>query len=146
MEESLRYIFISRGTPTYENVYRPQKVDSGERKPITAKLLSGKCYIKICYIFYVYIYSSSRNRGIYIPRFLEEPLTMVCGTPGFLGTLVGKHCLSHCCVRKTLQILKISLSSLSIRHSKTPAGLLALTGRALTDQQLSTLILCVCFC
>jgi hypothetical protein len=30
--------------------------------------------------------------SVYIPRFLEEPLTMFCGTPGFLGTLVGKHC------------------------------------------------------
>jgi hypothetical protein len=80
MEEPLRYIFISRGTPTYEDVYRPQKVDSGEHKSITARLLSGKYYVKICYIFY-----------IYIPRFLEEPQTMFCGTPGFLGTLVGKH-------------------------------------------------------
>jgi hypothetical protein len=72
MEEPIRYIFISRGTPAYENVYRPQKVDSGERKSITARLLSGKFYVKICCIFY-------------IPRFLEEPLTMFC------ETLVGKH-------------------------------------------------------
>jgi hypothetical protein len=78
MEEPLRYIFISQGTPTYENVYRPQKVDSGERKSITARLLLGK--------FRSAIFS------IYIPRFLEEPLTMFCGTTGFLGTLVGKHC------------------------------------------------------
>jgi hypothetical protein len=55
MEEPLRYAFISRGTPTYEEVYRPQKVDSGERKSITARLLSGKFYVKICYI---YIYST----------------------------------------------------------------------------------------
>jgi hypothetical protein len=59
MEEPLRYIFISRGTPTYENVYRPQKVDSGERKSITARL-SGKFYVKICYIFYIY-YTISRG-------------------------------------------------------------------------------------
>jgi hypothetical protein len=77
MEEPLRYIFISRGTPTYEHVYRPQKVDCGERKSITARLLSGKFYVNICYI--------------YIPRFLEEPLTMFCGTPGFLVTVVGRH-------------------------------------------------------
>jgi hypothetical protein len=60
MEEPLRYIFISRGTPTYENVYRPQKVDSGERKSITARLLSGKLYVKICYIFCIY---STISRG-----------------------------------------------------------------------------------
>jgi hypothetical protein len=30
---------MSRGIPTYENVYRPEKVDSGERNSITAKLL-----------------------------------------------------------------------------------------------------------
>jgi hypothetical protein len=54
MEEPLRYNFISRETPTYENVYRPQKVDSGERKSITARLLSGKLYVNICYIFYIY--------------------------------------------------------------------------------------------
>jgi hypothetical protein len=60
MEEPLRYMFISRGTPTYENVYRPQKVDSVERKSITARLLSGKFYVKICYILYrhIYIYST----------------------------------------------------------------------------------------
>jgi hypothetical protein len=83
MEEPLRYIFTSRGTPTYKKVYRPQKADSGERKSITARLLSGKFYVKICYIY------------IYIPRFLEEPLTIFCGTPGFLGTLVGKHWRIH---------------------------------------------------
>jgi hypothetical protein len=54
MEEPLRYIIISRGTPNYENVCRPQKVDSGESKSITARLLLGKFYVKICYIFYVY--------------------------------------------------------------------------------------------
>jgi hypothetical protein len=80
MDELLRYIFISRGTPTYKNVYRPQKADSGERKSITARLLSGKFYVKICYIF-IYI--------DYVPRFLEEPLTMFC------GTLVGKHWRIH---------------------------------------------------
>jgi hypothetical protein len=82
-EEPLRYIFIFRGTPTYENVYRPQKVDSGKRKSIAARLLSGKFYVKICYILYIY------------SRFLEEPLTMFCGNPGFLGTLVGKHCFKE---------------------------------------------------
>jgi hypothetical protein len=56
MEEPLRYIFISRGTLTYENVYRPQKVDSGERKSITAR----KFYVKICYILYIY---STISRG-----------------------------------------------------------------------------------
>jgi hypothetical protein len=62
IEEPLRYIFISRGTPTYENVYRPQKVDSREHKSITARLLSGKYYVKICYIFYIYIFHDfSRN-------------------------------------------------------------------------------------
>jgi hypothetical protein len=60
MEEPLRYIFISRGTPAYENVYRPQKVESGERKSITARLLSGKFYVKILYIFYIY---STISRG-----------------------------------------------------------------------------------
>jgi hypothetical protein len=60
MEEPLRYIFISRGTPTYENVYRPQKVDSGKRKSITARLLSGKFYVKICYILYTF-HDFSRN-------------------------------------------------------------------------------------
>jgi hypothetical protein len=60
MEEPIRYIFISRGTPTYENVYRPQKVDSGKRKSITARLLSGKLYVKICYILYIY---STISRG-----------------------------------------------------------------------------------
>jgi hypothetical protein len=60
MEEPLRYIFISWGTPTYENVYRPQKADSGERKSITARLLPGKIYVKICYIFYIY---STISRG-----------------------------------------------------------------------------------
>jgi hypothetical protein len=60
MEEPLRYIFISRGTPTYENVYRPQKVYSGEHKSITARLLSGNFYVKICYIFYAY---STISRG-----------------------------------------------------------------------------------
>jgi hypothetical protein len=57
---TLRYIFISQGTPAYENVYRPQKVDSGERKSITAGLLSEKLYVKICYIFYIY---STISRG-----------------------------------------------------------------------------------
>jgi hypothetical protein len=56
MEEPLRYILISRGTPTYENVYRPQTVDSGERKSITARLLSGNFYVKICCIYFIYIY------------------------------------------------------------------------------------------
>jgi hypothetical protein len=75
MEEPLRYIFISRGTPTYENVYRPQEVDSGERKSITARLLSGKFLCKdLLYFLY---------------------MTMFFGTPGFLGTLVGKHCCRH---------------------------------------------------
>jgi hypothetical protein len=60
MEEPLRYIFISLGTPTYENVYRPQKVDSRECKSITARLLSGKFYVKICYILYIY---STISRG-----------------------------------------------------------------------------------
>jgi hypothetical protein len=64
IEEPLRFISISRGTPTCENVYRPQKVDSGERKSITARLLSEKFYVKICCIIYIYIC---------IPRFLEEP-------------------------------------------------------------------------
>jgi hypothetical protein len=35
-------IFISQGTPACENVYRPEKVDSGEHNSITAKLLSRK--------------------------------------------------------------------------------------------------------
>jgi hypothetical protein len=60
MEEPQRYIFISRRTPTYENVYRPQKVESRERKSITARLLSGKLYVKICYIFCIY---STISRG-----------------------------------------------------------------------------------
>jgi hypothetical protein len=34
--------FYYGGTPTYENVYRPEKVDSGERNSVTAKLLSRK--------------------------------------------------------------------------------------------------------
>jgi hypothetical protein len=42
VEESLKLFFISRGTPTYENVYRPEKLNSGERNSITAKLLSIK--------------------------------------------------------------------------------------------------------
>jgi hypothetical protein len=42
MEEPLKSFFISRGTPTYENIYRPEKVDSGERNSITAKKLSRK--------------------------------------------------------------------------------------------------------
>jgi hypothetical protein len=42
MEEPLKQFFISRGTPTHENVYRPEKVDSVERNSITAKLLSRK--------------------------------------------------------------------------------------------------------
>jgi hypothetical protein len=42
MAEPLKYVFISRGTPTYENVYRSEKVESGERNSITAKLLSRK--------------------------------------------------------------------------------------------------------
>jgi hypothetical protein len=42
MEEPLKSFFISRGTPAYENVYRPEKVVSGERNSITAKLLSRK--------------------------------------------------------------------------------------------------------
>jgi hypothetical protein len=62
MEEPLKYIFISRGTPTYENVYRPQKVDGGARKSITARLLSGKFYVKICYILYIF-HDFSRNPG-----------------------------------------------------------------------------------
>jgi hypothetical protein len=75
MEEPLRYIFISRGTPTYENFYRPQKVYSGERKLITARLLSGKFYVKICYIY------------IYIPRFLEEPWLGSTGLEGLRETM-----------------------------------------------------------
>jgi hypothetical protein len=31
--------FISQGTPTSENVYRPEELDSGERNSLTAKLL-----------------------------------------------------------------------------------------------------------
>jgi hypothetical protein len=37
-----KHFFISRGTPAYENVYRPEKVDRGKRNSITAKLLSIK--------------------------------------------------------------------------------------------------------
>jgi hypothetical protein len=75
MEELLRYIFISRGTPTYENVYRPQKVDSGERKSITASLLSGKFYVKICYIFYIYstISRGTPDDGVWNPRVPGNP-------------------------------------------------------------------------
>jgi hypothetical protein len=42
MEEPLKQFFISRGTATYGNVYRLEKVDSGERNSITVKLLSRK--------------------------------------------------------------------------------------------------------
>jgi hypothetical protein len=75
MEEPLRYIFISRGTLTCENVYRPQKLDSVERKSITARLLSGKLYVKICYIFYIY---STISRGttddvLWNPRVTGNP-------------------------------------------------------------------------
>jgi hypothetical protein len=63
MEEPLRYIFISRGTPTYENVYRQQKFDSGERKSIAARLLSGKFYVKICYIFYIHSFTGAYSPG-----------------------------------------------------------------------------------
>jgi hypothetical protein len=86
MEEPLGYIFLSRGTPTYENVYRPQKVDSGERKSITARLLLGKFHVKICYIFYIY---STISRGtpddvLWNPR--------VPGNPGWETLLESLSC------------------------------------------------------
>jgi hypothetical protein len=41
---------------SYENVYRPEKFDSGERNLITAKLLSGKFNCKeLIYFYIVYI-------------------------------------------------------------------------------------------
>jgi hypothetical protein len=46
MKEPLKYVFISRGSPTYENVYRPEKVDSVDRSSVTAKLVSRKFIFK----------------------------------------------------------------------------------------------------
>jgi hypothetical protein len=42
MAEPQKLFFISRRTPAYENVYRPEKADSGERSSFTSKLLSRK--------------------------------------------------------------------------------------------------------
>jgi hypothetical protein len=55
MEEPLKYFFISRGTPAYENVYRPEKVDTG-------KLLSRKCICKeLLHKKYVSLHCKERN-------------------------------------------------------------------------------------
>jgi hypothetical protein len=41
---------------------------------------------------YLEFFAVFQNLYLFIPRFLAEPLTF-CGTQGFRGTLVGKHCL-----------------------------------------------------
>jgi hypothetical protein len=75
MEEPVRYIFKSRGTPIYENVLQATKVDSGERKSITARLLSGQIYVKICYILYIYstISRGTPDDGLWNPRVPGKP-------------------------------------------------------------------------
>jgi hypothetical protein len=45
-----KIIFISRGAPTYENVYRPENFDSEERCSVTAKLLSINLFVKRYYV------------------------------------------------------------------------------------------------
>jgi hypothetical protein len=74
---------------SYPEEPRPMKTFTGQKKLIAGsanRLLLDYCQENFMWrsaIFSIYIY-------IYITRFLEEPLT-TCGTPGFLGTLVGKH-------------------------------------------------------
>jgi hypothetical protein len=61
MEEPLKYFFISQGTIIYENIYRLEKVDSGEHNLVTAKLLPRKCvFVNSCYI-YTYTHTHTRT-------------------------------------------------------------------------------------
>jgi hypothetical protein len=40
------YLLVHGGIPAYENVYRPEKVDSGDSNSIIGKLLPTKCICK----------------------------------------------------------------------------------------------------
>jgi hypothetical protein len=50
MEQCLKQFFITQGTFTCADVYRPEKVCSGECCLITAKLLSKNIFVKSCCI------------------------------------------------------------------------------------------------
>jgi hypothetical protein len=95
MEEPLTYISISRGTPTYENVYRPQKIDIGESKSITARLLSRKFYVKMLYFLYIF-HDFSRNpwRCSVEPRGSWEPWFGITDSR-FHGMLKNPTCMKE---------------------------------------------------
>jgi hypothetical protein len=58
MEGPLKWFSILPGTPTYEKVYRYEKVDSGEYNSITAKLLPRKfiCISKYQHFYVDYLF------------------------------------------------------------------------------------------
>jgi len=78
MYETQQYFLVSRRTSTYENNYRPEKVEGRECNKITAKLVP-KNYLLKCYIC---IENNSINQigrsQRHVPKGLKECLNINC--------------------------------------------------------------------